>query len=60
MTDAITGMSSGTIAFAEDNIAKIDEAARRAEVPLDDLPVATYDGISRKFTYVEETKGGAE
>lgn len=58
LTDAITGMSSGTIAFAEDNIARIDEAARRVEVPLGDLPIATYNEISRIFTYEEALKGG--
>lgn len=58
LTDAITGMSSGTIAFAEDNIARIDEAARRIEVPLNDLPIATYNEISRIFTYEEDLKGG--
>lgn len=59
LTDAITGMSSGTIAFAEDNIARIDEAARRIEIPLCDLPIAIYDEISRTFTY-ENLKEGAE
>lgn len=58
LTDAITGMSSGTIAFAEDNIARIDEEARRVDVPLGDLPIATYNVISRIFTYEEELKGG--
>lgn len=58
LTDAITGMSCGILAYVKDNIARIDEATRRVEVPLDELPVATYDEISRTFTY--ETKGGAE
>lgn len=58
LTDAITGMSCGTIAFAKDNIAKIDEAARRIDISLDELPIATYNEFSRKFTYEQELKGG--
>ena len=60
LTDAITGMSAGITPYVENNLSNIVEAASRVDVPLNKLPVATYDEISRKFTYEEEPKGGAE
>lgn len=58
LTDEITGMRSGTIAFIEDNFDKVIEAANKVDVPLSELPIAIYDEVKRVFTY--ETKGGAK
>jgi len=60
LTDAITGMHSGTIAFVEDNIVKIEEAAKKVEIPLEELPIATYDEHTRTFIYEKTEKGGAQ
>ena len=56
MTDELTGMGSGTIGFIKDNFDKVLEAANRVDIPLKELPIATYDERTRKFHY--EEKGG--
>lgn len=56
LTDELTGMGSGTIEFVKNNFDKVLEAASRVEIPLQELPIATYDEKTRKFNY--EEKGG--
>lgn len=58
LTDEITGMSSGTIYQTRDMFDKIVEATKKVEIPLSELPIATYDEKTRTFHYQE--KGGAE
>ena len=57
ITDAITGYGCGKLAFAKDMIDKIIEKANEVEIPLEELPIATYDERTRKFSY---EKGGDE
>lgn len=56
LTDELTGMGSGTIEFIKNNFDKMLEAANRVNIPLKELPIATYDEKTRKFNY--EEKGG--
>ena len=56
LTDELTGMGSGTIEFIKNNFDKVLEAVNRVEIPLQELPVATYDEKKRVFIY--EDKGG--
>lgn len=58
LTDALTGMGSGTIEFIKNNFDKVLEATNRVDIPLQELPIATYDEQKRVFTYQE--KGGVE
>ena len=58
LTDELTGMISGTIEFIKNNFDKVLEASSKVDIPLKELPIATYDEKARKFHY--EEKGGAE
>ena len=58
MTDELTGMGSGTSEFIKNTFDKVLKAANKVEIPLEELPVATYDEQKRVFTYKE--KGGVE
>ena len=58
ITDATTGFGCGNRAYAEDNIDRIIEKANEVEVPLQELPIATYDENTRTFAY--PMKGGAK
>ena len=60
LTDAITGLSSGTYDYVEERFEQIEYAARKVEPTLEELPIATYDEITRTFTYEETEKGGDE
>lgn len=60
LTDELTGMGSGTIEYVKNNFNKVLEAASRVEIPLQYLPIATYDEHTRIFTYEETEKGGGE
>ncbi len=58
LTDELTGMGSGTIEFIKNNFNKILEVSSKVDIPLKELPIATYDEKTRKFHY--EVKEGAE
>lgn len=58
LTDKETGLNVGNLAQLNENadiIGKINEAAKKY-APVTDLPVAAYDGKTRKFTYPDEER----
>lgn len=60
LTEALTGMRCGTIDYVRNNFAQVVESANKVDIPLQSLPIATYDENTRTFTYEETEKGGAE
>lgn len=58
-TDALTGFGCGNRAFVRERIDKIIEMANKVDTPLSELPIATFDEKTRKFSYGKR-KGGVE
>lgn len=52
-TDAITGFGCGQRVAIAERIDKIIEMANKVDTPLSELPIATFDEKTRKFSYGE-------
>jgi hypothetical protein len=57
VTDGETGLSCGSRFELEKRIDRIIELTPTIEPKLEELPIATYDGETRKFIYESEVQG---
>lgn len=58
VTDGETGLSVGTKCEIQKFIDKIIKLTLTIEPKLEDLPIATYNDKTRKFTFESEVQGG--
>jgi hypothetical protein len=58
LTDEITGMRCGSKDLIQEKFGLIVSCSNKVDIPLLELPIATYDEQKGVFTY--EEKGGAE
>lgn len=56
-TDGETGLSCGEKCDIEKRIDRIIKVAKTYKPSLEELPIATYDDKTRKFTYESEVQG---
>lgn len=57
VTDGETGLSCGSKCELEKRIDRIIELIPTIKPPLEELPIATYNTATRKFTYKSEVEG---